>query len=517
MIFRFKIFLLTAVVPIFLLIFFNLFFLNFIDKNEKIYSKNKNLKVLQDFSIILKESYLKGDFFDVDKYLSFLKKTHLNIYYINLFDEKGNICYSTYKNKHKYKTKIIYFSSSDLNLDNDFFSIKEFILDRNLQKSNVLYKDLFLLDRQKIKEYTYFFTLNKKIIANIKIGFLIEDITLLQKFLKTIKSFPIFKYSLYTFFFILILEIIISELIANLFLIFKEAINMIINNKFGIDIKINRFFRKSLSELTNNLKHLEEKFIELGTLKKNFVANVTHELRSPLGIIESYLKLMIDEDIEKGFKCDENFYKKIDHKERHFYFLRLLENTKRLKKFVNDVLDISKIESNKIVLNKENVCLKDLLYSIKDFFSIKLKEHNINLNINIDKNINFLYLDKEKIHHLFIILIDNAIKFSYKNSTIEINAKILFNNNKKNIHSILIEVADNGIGIEQENLKTVFEEFEQIKNFDKNISVSEKGTGLGLFIAKNIVELHGGIIWVESDFGKGSHFFIRIPAIFAKN
>ena len=79
---------------------------------------------------------------------------------------------------------------------------------------------------------------------------------------------------------------------------------------------------------------------------------------------------MIDEDIEKGFKCDENFYKKIDHKERHFYFLRLLENTKRLKKFVNDVLDISKIESNKIVLNKENVCLKDLLYYIKDFFSI---------------------------------------------------------------------------------------------------------------------------------------------------
>lgn len=514
MIFRLKIFLLVAVLPIFLFILFNIFLFIYTDKRENYFYNSKNLEISKGISTIFKEAYLANNFLDIDKYISFLKKTNLSIYYVNLFDKKGEILFSTYKNKITGKIEYIV---DNINLEKDFFDVKEFVLDKKLQQTNTLYSGLFLLnDKVKIREYTYFCVLNKKIVASIKIGFLIKNIDSFQLLLKKIKNFIIFKYSLYLCVFILIYWIIISELLADLFLIFKEAINMIVNKKYGINININKFFKNSLIELTNNLKKLESNFIEFNILKKDFISKVTHELRSPLGIIESYLNLMIEEDIECGIEKDEVFYQKIDQKERHFYFLRLLENTKRLKKFINDILDISKIESRKIILNKENVNLEVLLFSIKDFYSIKLKERNIKFIINIDKTINLIYLDKEKMRQLFIILLDNAIKFSYKNSKIEINIKPLFNN-KKAIHSILIEVSDEGIGIEEENFEKIFEEFEQVKNFNKNLLQAEKGTGLGLSIAKSIVELHGGIIWVESEFGKGSNFFIKIPAIFIKN
>lgn len=519
MFFRFKILLLFSLV-LFLCIFsINYFFVKSEYEKYRKTEEFKKINLVKNSALIIRESYLKGNFLDIKNYLKLIKKTNLNIFYINVFDRYGNLVSSTYSSNKNLK---INYSFSNKILE-DFYFYKKININDKFKEKNLLYKDLFLInENQLIDEYTYFFTLDGEIISSIKIGFFHEkklrDDIFYKNFaiLELLVKNRIFKFSMYIFLFGIIAVFFITYKVNSFIFIFKQAIKLLSEEKF--DTRINFEYEGEIKDLVNEFNMLAKRLKEIDVLKQDFISNVTHELRSPLGAIESYLNFMIEEDIELGLDKKDFDYEGINIKERHEYLARMRNNTQRLRVFINNILDIAKIENGGFVLNKEMAKLSEIIEDVRNLFLIKAKEKNLLIETEIDDLVDEVYLDIDKIKQLFIILMDNAMKFSFNAGEIKIKVSFLYNGErlKDNVHSILIKFIDTGIGIADENIEKIFDKFEQVKSISKDFAQSEKGTGLGLSIAKGIVELHNGTIWVESIFGKGSTFFIKLPAIFIK-
>lgn len=233
------------------------------------------------------------------------------------------------------------------------------------------------------------------------------------------------------------------------------------------------------SDLTE-LKRLE-------TIRKDFVANVSHELRTPISSIKGYAETLLDGAIED--KNNAKDFIKIIHDE-----------SDRLASLINDILDLSKIESDafNLKLNKNN------LYELADGAINKLRKDSkgksIEIKNNIEKELNILS-DHNLITQVFLNLISNAIKYSHNNSIINISSI-------KNENTVKIEIEDSGIGIPQKDLQRIFERFYRV---DKARSKDLGGTGLGLSIVKHIIHAHGGEIYVRSVEGQGSTFGFNLP------
>jgi two-component system phosphate regulon sensor histidine kinase PhoR len=229
------------------------------------------------------------------------------------------------------------------------------------------------------------------------------------------------------------------------------------------------------------LKRLERMRIE-------FVANVSHELRTPLTSIKGFVETLRDGAI--------------DDPKNSRRFLNIIEtHTERLNNLINDLLELSKIESKEIKMEFQSVNLRELVDVVVSNFkgAIEQKGHKVVIDIPFD--LTQVEVDPEKIEQVFTNLLDNAIKFTPQNGKICIRAV----DKGKDIQ---IEVSDTGIGIPQEHLGRLFERFYRV---DKARSRELGGTGLGLSIVKHIIQAHGGKVGVESEFGKGSKFFFILP------
>lgn len=246
------------------------------------------------------------------------------------------------------------------------------------------------------------------------------------------------------------------------------------------------------NELVNLQRELSKKNVELSRLndlKNQFLGMAAHDLRNPLGVIQSYAEFLIDEAAgnlsEEHQKFLDTIYNSTD------FMLRLIE----------DLLDISKIESGKIQLNKES------------FDLIGMTSENINLNRTLASKkkiiIEFAHkpdqikitADSPKLEQVLNNLLTNAIKFS------EPESKIFVNVNTVDCH-VVIKVRDEGIGIKNEDLDKLFVPFSKISSKG---TCDEKGTGLGLSIVKKIINSHEGNIEVFSEFGKGTEFVVNLP------
>jgi len=173
-----------------------------------------------------------------------------------------------------------------------------------------------------------------------------------------------------------------------------------------------------------------------------------------------------------------------------------------LLSLINDILDLSKIESGKIELKIEEIPLKSTIEETLTLFYEKALKHKIVIKKEFEPGLDCLEADKQRIKQILINLLSNAVKFSKEEGgTITINAK-------KARDNIQISVSDTGIGIKPENMGKLFGKFEQL---EKGISNKYGGTGLGLAITKQLVELHGGRIWAQSKYGEGSTFTFLIP------
>ncbi|MDD3120644.1 MAG: ATP-binding protein [Candidatus Gracilibacteria bacterium] len=229
---------------------------------------------------------------------------------------------------------------------------------------------------------------------------------------------------------------------------------------------------------------------ELNMVKDNFINIASHELRTPLTSIKGYLSMMIDGDFG-------NF-----NEELKMAINTMFASSERLIQLVNDMLDISKLESGKMILNSEYFNVYELFNNIKYEYKNLLEQKKLKLEIFTEKSI-FLNVDKNKFRQIIINLLGNAIKFTPENGMIKIVAQSLENGQK-----IKINIIDTGIGIEKEDISRIFEKFGQADNV---FTRKQQGTGLGIPICKEIIKLMGGKLKLESQIGKGSNFYFTIP------
>jgi len=236
---------------------------------------------------------------------------------------------------------------------------------------------------------------------------------------------------------------------------------------------------------------------ELDKLKSTFLANMSHELRTPMNAIIGYTDLLLDrvdgplnEEQEKSLK-------------------KVVANARHLLQLINDVLDVSKIESGKIDLQPKEIYLKLLIESVIPTFEPMIKQKGLTFTINLNENLLPVYGDEDKVKQIFINLLSNAVKFTHHGG-ITISAKPSERGIKPGESPLFVEICveDTGIGIKDEDIGKIFDKFTQV---DISTIRQYEGTGLGLNIARGLVALHKGVIWVTSKYGEGSKFCFTLP------
>jgi len=227
----------------------------------------------------------------------------------------------------------------------------------------------------------------------------------------------------------------------------------------------------------------------LEKLKDEFVSNVSHELRTPLSIIKEGVSLVLD-----GIVGEIN-------KKQHGVLSTSKDNIDRLGRIINDLLDIAKIESGKLVLHKDNIDLVEMVKKITQPYEKKAKEKGLEFRMNFSDPRIIGYIDEDRIIQVFVNLISNAIKFTS-------NGHILISVIDKN-EIIECSVEDTGRGISEEDIPKLFSKFEQFGRIPAG--GMDKGTGLGLSIVKALIISHKGDIRIESKVGIGSKFIFVLP------
>ena len=226
-------------------------------------------------------------------------------------------------------------------------------------------------------------------------------------------------------------------------------------------------------------------------MKSDFVSHVSHELRTPLTAIKGAVDLMLREVAGP-----------LTEKQIH-YLTRVRSNTQHLAGLINDLLDLSMIESGKLEVKSSRVPLGDLVHEVVESLRPVAAEKVIALQATIGEPTILVSADRSKINQILTNLIGNAIKFTPGSGRITVSAS---RNGKEGVQ---VSVSDTGPGIPPNEKEKIFEKFYQIGEAG---GAKPKGTGLGLPICKALVELHGGRIWVESEASRGSTFHYTLPA-----
>ncbi|WP_353094664.1 ATP-binding protein [Tissierella praeacuta] len=226
---------------------------------------------------------------------------------------------------------------------------------------------------------------------------------------------------------------------------------------------------------------------KLDNMRKEFVANVSHELKTPITTIKSYTETLMDNSIDD--EMGKRFLSVID------------DECDRMTRLVKDLLQLSNLDYQKTAWKKQSICVKELLNEIllKLEFSFKEKKHEV--AVNIENDLPNIVIDKDGLEQVILNIISNAVKYTEDGGRIEVSSRRLG-------EFISIEVKDNGIGIPEEDQNRIFERFYRV---EKGRSRESGGTGLGLSIAKQIIEAHGGEIILKSNFNEGTTVDIKIP------
>lgn len=238
------------------------------------------------------------------------------------------------------------------------------------------------------------------------------------------------------------------------------------------------------------LEEQNERMKETARLKSEFLANMSHELRTPLNAIIGFSELLSDE--RPG---------NLNGKQKE-YLTDILNSANHLLKLINDVLDLAKVESGKMELFLETFSLSNAIKEVSSVIRPLLKKKKIGFLVNVEETVDMVKLDPQKIKQILYNLLSNAVKFSHDGGNIRINMEPMAGK------FVRMRFEDDGIGIKEDDLSRIFEEFQQI---DSGANRQYQGTGLGLALTKRIVELMNGKIDVQSSLGKGSVFTVILP------
>ena len=228
--------------------------------------------------------------------------------------------------------------------------------------------------------------------------------------------------------------------------------------------------------------------------KSTFLSNMSHDIRTPMNAVIGFTTLAVSN---------------IDNKEKvRDYLGKILSSSNHLLSLINDVLDMSRIESGKIHLEETEVSLSDMLHDLKTIISGHIYAKQLELYMDaMDVTDEDVYCDKTRLNQVLLNLLSNAIKFTPAGGTVSVRLK-QFPGTKKGSGLYEIRVKDSGIGMSQEFIQRIFSPFER----ERTSTVSRtQGTGLGMAITKNIVDMMGGTIEVRTEQGKGTEFIVRLP------
>ena len=272
---------------------------------------------------------------------------------------------------------------------------------------------------------------------------------------------------------------------------------------FGKEIKIKEDLILRLS--TFELKEDQEEIgtliffsditreVSLERLKKEFIALAAHQLRTPISAAQWGISKILEEKIGP-----------LNSKQKS-YLEEILQTLQRLVKIIDDLLHTTKIEEGKILEKTQKFSLEAIVDYVLSLLGSEIAKKKINLEVNKPFNpLPPIQMDVEKIKLVVQNLLDNAIKYTRESGRIVISLE------ERSGKEILFSIKDNGIGIPEKEKERIFTKFFRAENAQK---VEPSGSGLGLYVAKNIIEAHGGKIWFESKEGKGTAFYFTLPII----
>jgi len=243
----------------------------------------------------------------------------------------------------------------------------------------------------------------------------------------------------------------------------------------------------SVRDITER-KQVEEKLRELDHMRSELISNISHELRSPLHATQGFTKLMLQ--------------KKVPDPETQEEFLAIIdEQIERLGNLIDDLLDMSRFEAGRFSIQKRRTLVRDVIHDAVGSFDCLAKENSLAINEDIPASLPEVEVDEERLKQVMVNLLSNAIKFRQDSSPIMVKVE-----NRDS--ELLVQVIDHGVGIPTEAMPHLFEKFYRARD-----TMARGGTGLGLYISKQIIEAHGGRIWAESKPGKGSTFYFTIPKL----
>lgn len=278
-----------------------------------------------------------------------------------------------------------------------------------------------------------------------------------------------------------------------------EELITILSNEMGQSLENARLFEKTwgaqqelerkVEERTRELTLALDEVKKISRRKTDFVSSVSHELRTPLTSIKGYASILLT---GKLGTIPAEVKDRLEKVNRH---------SDELVHMVNDLLDISRIESGRMTMKQETQSLKNMVEQVGDLLSVQLKEKNIQFGLDIPANADKVFADKSQIERVFINIIGNALKFTPAKGKISVSAR-------KTDHEVQVDITDTGCGIPREAQEAIFEEFYRVDNL---INQQVKGTGLGLALVKHIIEAHQGKIWLKSKEGAGSTFSFTLP------
>jgi signal transduction histidine kinase len=244
-----------------------------------------------------------------------------------------------------------------------------------------------------------------------------------------------------------------------------------------------------LQRAYSDLASAHQELLSVDQMKTNFLANVSHELRTPLTSIRSFSELLLGDDESPAVRKE---------------FLHIINTeSERLTRLVDDVLDISRIEAGHMIWHMQSVDLGRLLRESGRAFSAAAERQHLRLELDLAGDLPNLWGDRDRLYQVVANLLNNAIKFTHPGGTVGLAAE-----HDAAQGEVRIRVADTGVGIAPADQRRIFDKFQQVGD---TLTEKPKGTGLGLAISRDIVEHHGGRVWVESYPGVGSTFTVALP------
>jgi signal transduction histidine kinase len=258
----------------------------------------------------------------------------------------------------------------------------------------------------------------------------------------------------------------------------------------------NEEVERQVAERTSKLQKTYEELKRLDEAKDGFLSSVTHELRTPLTSIRSFAEILVDYPDESA-------------ETRRGFYLIIKRESERLSRLIDDVLDLSKIRAGKIEWHLRKLHSASVIQEAIDTGSCLMLKKDLRITTEVEEGLPAFRADEDRIIQVLTNLIGNAIKFTPEGGEILVAAKLLEGKRSEDMRDFIhILVSDTGIGISEEDLPRIFDDYSQCAD---TLREMPKGTGLGLPICKEIVARHRGNIWVESEKGMGSTFHVTLP------